>query len=481
MKNQYLWVMVALLSGLVIATQPLPIVVLLIAFAFIVLVSAITPLTTLTFLLILAPLRTLIATEPGLDLPFDIGQVMFIAFVLGWAMWHIMNRKPLLDFQYSPILLPIIIFTIVGGFTVFGAFSLHVWVSEWLKWIFILATILLISRLNYPATSQWVVFILVMAAVANALVGLYIFFGGSGANHLLINGRFFRAFGTFGQPNPFGGFMGLILPITIMSTWGYAIRLLRQHHSRQKLSLTNLISLCFYAAMTVILLAGLVASWSRGAWLAFVVSIAAMGFALPRKLWQSILLSGLIGIIVAVLWFAGMIPESIMRRVMSSTEELITIQDVRGVDITSANYAITERLAHWQAAQNMARDYPWLGVGLGNYEVAYPTYRLLNWDEPLGHAHNYYLNILAEAGIIGLFAYLGLWVSILWFTWKARSHPDTIHRSLMVGLFGTWIYLAVHSLLDNLYVNNLFIHIGVLLGLLAIVYQQTTQSYIEAK
>jgi putative inorganic carbon (HCO3(-)) transporter len=184
---------------------------------------------------------------------------------------------------------------------------------------------------------------------------------------------------------------------------------------------------------------------------------------------------------VAVLWFAGMIPESIMRRVMSSTEELITIQDVRGVDITSANYAITERLAHWQAAQNMARDYPWLGVGLGNYEVAYPTYRLINWDKPLGHAHNYYLNILAEAGIIGLFAYLGLWASILWFTWKARSHPDTVHRSLMVGLFGTWIYLAVHSLLDNLYVNNLFIHIGVLLGLLAIVYQQTTQSYIEAK
>ncbi|MDQ7026033.1 MAG: O-antigen ligase family protein, partial [Anaerolineae bacterium] len=132
-------------------------------------------------------------------------------------------------------------------------------------------------------------------------------------------------------------------------------------------------------------------------------------------------------------------------------------------------------------AQNMARDYPWLGVGLGNYEIAYEEYRLINWDEALGHAHNYYLNILAEAGMIGFFAYLGLWGSILWFTWVARSHPDIINRSLMVGLFGTWVYLTFHSLLDNLYVNNLFIHLGVMLGLLNIVYQQIKQSYIEVK
>ncbi len=49
----------------------------------------------------------------------------------------------------------------------------------------------------------------------NALIGLYEFFGGSGALVLLIDNRFSRAFGTFGQPNPFGGFMGLLAPVAL--------------------------------------------------------------------------------------------------------------------------------------------------------------------------------------------------------------------------------------------------------------------------
>ena len=476
--KQLIWVMLAVFLGLLLATQPPTIAFLVLVVGFVIVATLFTPLTTLALLLMLAPLRTLIATEATWPLPFDIGQLLFVVFVLTWGLHHIVHRHRLLiEVDELPIALPILIFCLVAGLTVFTAFSLHVWLSEWLKWLLILVLMLLIVQIKSDNAPQWLVFMLISAAAANALVGLYIFFGGSGADHLLINGRFFRAFGTFGQPNPFGGFLGLMLPLGIMSVWAYGRRLIQRYSVQHLISVSDLISLCFYALMTLILLAGLVASWSRGAWLGFIVSVGVMGFALPRKLWQSVLLSALFLISVAMLWFAGFIPQSIMQRVTSSTEELITIRDVRGVDITSANYAITERLAHWQAAQNMARDFPWLGVGLGNYEVVYDNHRLINWPEPLGHAHNYYLNILAEAGTIGFLIYLGMWFSILWFTWKARSHPDILKRSLVIGLLGTWTYLAVHSLLDNLYVNNLFIHLGVMLGLLAMLYYQTQQSY----
>ena len=46
--------------------------------------------------------------------------------------------------------------------------------------------------------------------------------------------------------------------------------------------------------------------------------------------------------------------------------------------------------------------------------------------------------------------------------------PDPLARLILVGLFGSWAYLAVHSLTDNLYVNNLFLHLGVMLGVLAV-------------
>src|SRR5690606_34926810 len=124
------------------------------------------------------------------------------------------------------------------------------------------------------------------------------------------------------------------------------------------------------------------------------------------------------------LWLAGRLPASVVARVSSATQELFAFDDVRGVDITPENYAVVERLAHWQAALNMARAHPWLGVGFGNYEIAYADFRLMNWKFPLGHAHNYYLNVLAEAGMIGLIAYVFYWAVVVFLTWHARRHPD---------------------------------------------------------
>ena len=76
----------------------------------------------------------------------------------------------------------------------------------------------------------------------------------------------------------------------------------------------------------------------------------------------------------------------------------------------------------------MAEHSPIIGVGFGNYEVIYDDFRLPNWKEPLGHAHNYYLNIFAETGIIGVSAYLLMWIGIVLLTWKIRQHPDNFAR-----------------------------------------------------
>jgi O-antigen ligase len=170
----------------------------------------------------------------------------------------------------------------------------------------------------------------------------------------------------------------------------------------------------------------------------------------------------------------GLLPTPVADRLTGFAED-VRFEDVRGVGINDVNYAVIERLAHWQAALEMFRHNLWTGVGLGGYEPAYGDYALINWPIALGHAHNIYLNLAAETGLIGLVAYLVLWGAIFWQTWRATRRARGASRGFAIGLLGAWTHLSVHHLLDNLYVNNVHLHIGVMLGLLAYVIRQSDQ------
>lgn len=467
----------AAIAGLSVAVLPLSAAGMMIGLPVFFLFTVITPLSGLVFLLVWAPLRTLIATEAGFSLPLDIGQLLVMVFVAAWGLERVVTTRRLFVLPWSPVWWSLAGFIVAGAMTVFGAWSTGAWLTEWLKWILVLVLAVLVLDLASNQRWEWLLLGVVAAGTANAIVGLYIFTGGSGADHLLVAGRFFRAFGTFGQPNPFGGFMGLLAPVAIATAWGYMLLAWNRWLNENRLDRTSTLLAVLYALCGGLMAAALIASWSRGAWLSFGGAVILMVIALPRRWWQSALMGIVLLFLAAVIWSSGFIPAPIADRVNSATEELFTVNDVRAVDITTGNFAIVERLAHWQAALSMAETHPWLGVGLGNYEIAYDDFRLINWPEALGHAHNYYLNILAEGGIIGFTAYLALWITILGLTLSTRQHPDPLARSVAVGLLGTWSYLLIHSLTDNLYVNNMFLHLGALLGLLAIIERERRHSH----
>jgi O-antigen ligase len=468
-----LWGLCAAALGWFVATQPLVTSFAFLVLAGLALLTLITPLAALTATLVIAPIRTLFATESTVKLPLDIGQIGLIVVLGVWVLDSLARRRALPRLRWSTLFIPVMLFAIAGGLSAFSALSLGAWLNEWLKWVQIL--VLMAVSLSLAARREWeiLLFGLVLAGLTNALIGLYEFFGGSGALHLLINDRFFRAFGTFGQPNPFGGFMGLIAPLALAGTLGYALRAWSTWRRDRRLSTVSIAIVGFYGLASALIIAGVFASWSRGAWLGFAASSLIMLVALPRRTWFGLALGTIIALGGLGLWASGRLPASIAERISSFTTETLSFTDVRAVDITPANYALIERFAHWQAAINMATDHPWLGVGLGNYEAAYENYRLINWNMALGHAHNYYLNVLAETGMIGLLAFAGLWIGLFALTARVRRHPDALARLVAVGLLGTWTYLGMHSLTDNLYVNNIFLHLGVMLGMLAVLYNQT--------
>lgn len=430
------------------------------------------PIAAFPVLLIIAPLRTLIATESIINLPLDIGQITLALLLITYLISRVAQHKSLKLKFSTPLTTSFILFLGITGLSALNAISFSGWLAEWLKWLQMFVIISVITTWIRARDWKWLIFGLALAGVANSLIGIYEFLGGSGALHLLINNRFFRAFGTFGQPNPFGGFMGLVIPIALMLMLSYFSRLwIRRKYDLPWLT-SDWLWFAFWGSATLLLLIGIFVSWSRGAWLGLAGSIATMALIYPRNIRYGMVAFLIISIFAATLWFSGLLPASIVERLSTSTQEFFTVEDVRGVDITPDNYAVVERLAHWNAAINMATYAPWFGIGFGNYEVVYDQYRLINWPEPLGHAHNYYLNLLAEVGIIGLLGYGKVWQKIMHISLRASRHPDQLARFAAIGLFGSWTYLSIHSFFDNLYVNNLFIHLGVMLGVLILIYNQ---------
>lgn len=376
---------------------------------------------------------------------------------------------------------------------------------EWVKWLEITAVMLIVVDLAaawfeerdgegerpFWSTPQVVVSgILLLAGSVQAAWGVWQFgLRQDGPEHFLVLGRFYRAYGSFEQPNPFGGFMYLSAMLALGIVLGLLTVLWQRWRTKQAAGVNGVEGQTLSTSRALLLLAAvalaaalttvaLLFSWSRGAWLGFAAGTAVILLFWPRKLWRGVALLAGGGLLLWLALSAGLIPGSVAQRLVSFQEDL-RFGDVRGVPINDTNYAVVERLAHWQAAIGMAEDDIWWGVGFGNYGAVYADYALSNWPDALGHAHNYYLNLLAEIGVIGLGAYGLLWTAVFWQTIRVRSGLTGWERGIALGLLGAWGALTIHHLVDKLYVNNVYVHIGVMFGLLQILGMLAKQNSVS--
>jgi putative inorganic carbon (HCO3(-)) transporter len=349
--------------------------------------------------------------------------------------------------------------------------------KETLKWVLlVLAYIYTRSTIRTDRAARGLLIALFLTGSAEAIMGAVQFFLPLGPPAFAV-GPFIRAHGMFGQPNPFAGYLGTILPIAL------AMTLVPQPGKFRVI-----------AGFSFLMIAlGIFLSLSRGAWLGLAISLGVMAMAWsPRARKLIVPLAGAIVLVIA-LAMLGLLPQNLATRITSATDNF-GVFDVRNVPLTSENFAVVERMAHWQAGWEMFRDYPFLGVAPGNYPAVYEQYYIPPWKEPLGHAHNYYLNMAAEAGVPGLLALLtmlGLAFRALRRRIRAADGLEALQttpgdaatgkattlaldppfsplfaRALALGLLGSLAMFSIHNLFDNLLVHGVGIQIGVLLGLI---------------
>jgi len=379
------------------------------------------------------------------------------AFVT-WALARLSARR--LAIRAVPGMWPLLGFLWFAGLSLLAAASWREGTSEWLKWAEFTMVYVVASQVLGPRRTWWVVGALFWAGMVEVAIGAYQFTRQVGPEAFAIGGRFLRAYGTFGQPNPYAGYLGYLAPVALsLSLAGFG------HWWRCHRPLTAVMA-CLTSAVAGLLILGIGMSWSRGAWVALAAAVVPIIVLRSRRQMAAALL--IVGVATALLVAGGgasWVPPGVAARV-SDLGVYVLGPDPATTEITDANFAVLERLAHWQAGLRMFQDHPWIGVGIGNYAAAYSAYALPHWYEALGHAHNVWINLLAETGILGFGAFALFWLSLFRYALRAAQDPaaSAYRRALAIGLVGSLTYLTVHGLFDNLFVQHLQLQLALLAG-----------------
>ncbi len=384
--------------------------------------------------------------------------------------------------------------------------------KEIFKWLEFLTLILLGSQYLRTRRELWtLVAFLVLAAISQAFYGYIQAILGLGPASFIRSFNL-RVYGTFDQPNPYAGYLNMALVVVL------TLALLGRNWLTRSTAVlaTCLIGGAFYLTQ------------SRGGQVALIAAllfILLMGFQRLHA-WMRVVIVAIFALVEGML--AGLVPLSLFN-------QLNRFLGLTGISLTapsSQDYSTAERLAHWIAGLRMYAAHPLLGVGIGNYPDAYASYYVTIFVNSLGQAHNYYINIAAETGTIGLVVYLCFVLSLLVAGgsavrtisrcyWLARTHlPRTkeripaplgtpnklrllVHpfsfmrhyrrqqrfeafgrltndRALAIGLMAAIITVCVHNLVDDLYDHSMTNLLALLIIALIRLGTITTQASVES-
>jgi O-antigen ligase len=252
--------------------------------------------------------------------------------------------------------------------------------------------------------------------------------------HLTFNGKlyWFREmhyggipFGPYVNRNHFAGFAELAIPVPLVPLILGKVR-------RERRFVIGLFALLPIGALLL--------SASRGGIVAFGVELLfLLSFVLLQRAGSKHLLTGGI-ILLAALSLVSWIG---VRQVLSRFGSLQSMEVKEG-----------KRASMRHGAWHIFLDHPVLGTGLGTLQMVYPPYETLYDEKIVNHAHNDYLEALAETGIAG--GLCCVWFLGILFLVALRSLQEatnTFAAALrLAGLTGC-CGILVHSLVDfNLHI-----------------------------
>lgn len=267
------------------------------------------------------------------------------------------------------------------------------------------------------------------------------------------------ATGTYINPNHFAGVLELTLPFVAASAF-YFFQLwieqrrtgARPHGSALRRSFGSLSIL--YLFLLVMMALSVAFSHSRMGILSALFSIVFVALLAQIKARRKVWALGVLLFFACVLGYGLWIG---LNPVLVRFEQLREPEFLR----------MEGRFSIWKDGLELIREYPLTGTGLGTFGMAFRRYQTTAVDKYVDHAHNDYLEIASETGLVGLAL---LFVPVLFLLGRMiisfLDDHRRYRRAITLGCIGSTLAVLIHSITDfNLQIPANALIFSVVLGI----------------
>lgn len=286
--------------------------------------------------------------------------------------------------------------------------------------IFIGAYVLIVNTLTTPARWRAAAVAFAGGALFIGLLGIVQNFTMDVTTQSWVDKEMFediktRVYATFDNPNVLGQYLIVTIPIVFSLFW-YENRLTK------KSVWLGVFAVSFLCLMY---------TWSRGAWVGVILGIAVFLLLKDRR-WIVLCILGLLAM-------PFVLPPSILNRLVS----------IGNTGDSSTAY----RVSVWIASARMAMDFWMSGVGFGSgaFAAVYSGYALNGAGFSL-HAHNFYIQLVADMGIGGLITYL-LMIATAYREIASVRSKNTIIRNVTLAAAGVLVGYLFQGIAESLWYN----------------------------
>lgn len=246
-----------------------------------------------------------------------------------------------------------------------------------------------------------------------------------------------RMSSTLTNPNLLGAYLLMILSVVIsylLVYWkGLTDKILSEEYKKQ---------IYMMIPIALILFVTMLLTYSRGIWISFGAMIIYWGIFVERRL-----LLSLLAIPIILYFYDG----EIATRLWSIFQGHDTSADLRW--------------ALWDSTMYIVRENPVWGIGWNTFYLVYPEYNyyIQGPNILMYHAHNLYLNMLAEIGIPGLISFITVLLGHV--VTSIRLKGDVFRKAASIGVGALAVGVLVSGVSDfELYSHQVTITFWLLLG-----------------